>query len=126
MKRRKFIRNTILGTMGAGILGAAYAYQIEFFWLEFVRKKMLIRNLPAHLTGKSLIQISDIHVGNRFDYRYIIDAFKKARQFKPDVVVYTGDYASYENQEQFGQLEVVVKYAEKGRRGTAGILGNHD
>ncbi|AXT20368.1 phosphoesterase [Flavobacteriaceae bacterium AU392] len=126
MNRRKFIKQTFWGTIGAGFCTGLYAWQIEPFWLEFVKKKMPISNLPKSLVGKTLMQISDIHVGNRFDYNYIIDSFKKAQEFKPDFVAYTGDYVSYENEEQFKQLGEVLKYIVKGKIATVGILGNHD
>ncbi|WKD86481.1 UDP-2,3-diacylglucosamine pyrophosphatase LpxG [Polaribacter huanghezhanensis] len=126
MKRRKFIKNTIIGTVGATLLGGIYSWQIEPFWLEFVKKKMPIKNLPDHLIGKTLMQISDMHVGNRFDYQYIIDSFQKAQKLNPDFVVYTGDYVSYENKEQFTQLKKVLNHVVKGKLGTVGILGNHD
>jgi predicted MPP superfamily phosphohydrolase len=124
MNRRKFIKRTFWGTVG--FLTGLYSWQIEPFWLEFVKRKMPIANLPDNLIGKRLIQISDIHIGNRFDYNYIIDSFKKAQKFNPDFVVYTGDYVSYENEMQFEQLDEVLKYAVKGKIGTVGILGNHD
>jgi predicted MPP superfamily phosphohydrolase len=126
MNRRKFIKRTFWGTVGVGFLTGLYSWQIEPFWLEFVKRKMPIANLPDNLIGKRLIQISDIHIGNRFDYNYIIDSFKKAQKFNPDFVVYTGDYVSYENEMQFEQLDEVLKYAVKGKIGTVGILGNHD
>jgi predicted MPP superfamily phosphohydrolase len=126
MKRRKFIKKSIIGAIGASLLGGLYSWQIEPFWLEFVKKKMPVKNLPNHLIGKTLMQISDIHVGNRFDYQYIIDSFEKAQKLNPDFVVYTGDYVSYDNEEQFDQLKKVLKHTVKGEFGTAGILGNHD
>lgn len=126
MKRRKFIKKSIIGAVGVSLLGGMYSWQIEPFWLEFVKKKMPIKNLPENLIGKTLMQISDMHVGNRFDYQYIIDSFKKAQLLNPDFVVYTGDYISYENNEQFTQLEKVIKHVVKGKLGTVGILGNHD
>jgi predicted MPP superfamily phosphohydrolase len=126
MIRRKFIKQTIFGGLGVGFLSGLYTWQIEPFWLEFVKKKMPIRNLPNHLVGKTLMQISDIHVGNRFDYNYIIESFDQARKFSPDFAVYTGDYVSYENEEQLGQLDEVLKHAVKGKLATVGILGNHD
>lgn len=126
MNRRKFIKRTFWGTVGIGFLTGLYTWQIEPFWLEFVKRKMPIANLPDNLVGKTLMQISDIHIGNRFDYSYIIDSFKKAQKFNPDFVVYTGDYVSYENEKQFEQLEEVLKHTVKGKIGTVGILGNHD
>jgi len=126
MKRRKFIKKSFFGAVGASIIGGIYSWQIEPFWLEFVRVKMTIKNLPIHLKGKTLMQISDIHVGNRFDYQYIIDSFKKAQKLTPDYVVYTGDFVSYDNKEQLKQLREVFKHVVKGQVGTLGVLGNHD
>jgi predicted MPP superfamily phosphohydrolase len=126
MNRRNFINKTFWGTVGIGFFTGLYTWQIEPFWLEFVKHKMPIANLPNNLIGKTLMQISDIHIGNRFDYSYIIDSFKKAQKYNPDFVVYTGDYVSYENEKQFQQLNEVLQYTVKGKIGTVGILGNHD
>ena len=87
---------------------------------------MPVKNLPKELKGKTLMQISDIHVGNRFDWKYLIESFKKAKALTPDFVVYTGDYVSYENKKQLSQLQEVLKSTVKGQLGTFGILGNHD
>lgn len=126
MKRRTFIKRASLGTVGLGIMAGLYTWQIEPFWLEFVNIKMPVRNLPDQLIGKTLMQISDVHVGNRFDYAYIIESFIKAQALQPDFVVYTGDYVSYENKTQFKQLAEVLKHSVKGTLATVGILGNHD
>lgn len=127
MKRRKFIKRTVLGLTGAGLLSGLYAWQLEPFWLEFVKLKMPVKNLPGHLAGKTLMQISDIHVGKRFDYQYIIQSFEKARAFNPDFVVYTGDYVStYKDEVQYKLVSEVFGKLVKGKLGTAGILGNHD
>ena len=126
MNRRKFISKTLKAGFGFGLITGLYAWQIEPFWLEFVKIKMPIKNLPSELEGKTLMQISDIHIGNRFDYQYIIEALKEAQNFQPDIVAYTGDYISYENNKQIDQLKEVMKYATKGILGTVGVLGNHD
>lgn len=126
MKRRKFLKNSLYGLAGTSLISSLYAWQIEPFWLEFVKIKMPIKNLPQHLEGRTLMQISDIHVGNRFDYTYLIESFKKAQDLNPDFVAYTGDYVNYENPTQFQQLDEVLQYSVKGKFGTVGILGNHD
>ena len=126
MKRRKLIKKAFWGIVGTGFLTGLYTWQIEPFWLEFVKRKMPIQNLPNQLIGKTLMQISDIHIGNRFDYNFIIKSFQKAQKYNPDFVVYTGDYVSYENEKQFQQLEKVLKHTVTGKLGTIGILGNHD
>lgn len=127
MNRRKYIKQTFWGITGLGLFSGLYTWQIEPFWLEFVKLKMPIRNLPENLVGKTLMQISDIHIGDRFDYHFIIDSFKKAKELEPDFVVYTGDYVSLSNDEvQYDKLQETLKNIVHGRLGTLGILGNHD
>lgn len=126
MNRRKFIKRTLWSGLGIGIASGLYAWQIEPFWLEFVHRKMTVQNLPNHLIGKKLVQISDMHVGNRFDYQYLIESLKKAQSLKPDFVVYTGDFVSYETSHQITQLHEVLQHAALGSLGTVAILGNHD
>jgi len=127
MNRRKYIKQTFWGITGLGLFSGLYTWQIEPFWLEFVKLKMPINNLPDELIGKTLMQISDIHIGDRFDYHFIIDSFKKAKELEPDFVVYTGDYVSLSNDEvQYDKLQETLKNIVHGRLGTLGILGNHD
>lgn len=125
MNRRKFITKSLLATAGLSL--GFYSWQIEPFWLEFVHQDLPIKNLPSKLHNKVLMQISDLHVGNRFDYNFLIDSFKKAKSYKPDIVVYTGDFVCWENNpEQFEQLKIVMKEAVLGTLATTAILGNHD
>ena len=125
MNRRDFLKKfTQLTVLGA--FPFLYSWQIEPFWVEFVYKKMPIKNLPEELEGKTLIQISDLHVGNRFDWKFLIDSFRKAQKLKPDFVVYTGDFVQHGNQSERKDLETVLQNAVFGKLGTVGILGNHD
>jgi uncharacterized protein len=127
MRRRAFLKKSFWTLATTGIVSGLYAWQIEPFWLEFVRLKMPVKNLPDELKGKTLMQISDLHVGKRFDYRYLIESLKKAAAFEPDFVVYTGDYVStYKDEVQYDLLDKVLQNLVKGRLGTIGILGNHD
>lgn len=126
MKRSTFIKS-LVGFAGAGLISGLYAWQIEPFWLEFVNVKMPVRNLPDALSGKTLMQISDMHVGDRFDWQYIIDSFEAAKGFAPDIVVYTGDFIN-KREDILGKddLQTVFQHAVKGRLATIGVLGNHD
>lgn len=127
MNRRKFIQRTLFGVAGAGLVTGLYSWQIEPFWLEFVKMKMPIKHLPDGLVSKTLMQISDIHVGKRFDHQFIIRSFNKAKAFNPDFVVYTGDYVStHQGKVQYNELDEVFGHLVKGKIATLGILGNHD
>lgn len=125
MKRRKFLK-TLAGFGAAGFLTGMYSWQIEPFWLEFVKVPMPLPNLPDELVGKTIMQLSDLHVGNRFSRQYLMESLVEAKAYQPDFVVFTGDFVSYETEQQFEQLREVIKYAPKGKIATAGILGNHD
>lgn len=125
MNRRTFAKGA-LAFGGAGIFTGLYTWQIEPFWLEFIETKMPINNLPSELQGKTLMQISDMHIGNRFDYQFISDSFKKAQKLNPDFVVYTGDFVNWESKQQLDQLDEVFHSAVVGKIGTIGLLGNHD
>lgn len=127
MKRRTFLKKSLASLAGLGFLGGLYSWQIEPFWVAFERHKMPIKNLPNHLAGKTLMQISDIHIGKRFDYQYIIEAFKKAQKYQPDFVAYTGDFVTlHQGEVLYEELKEVLKNAVHGTIGTLGILGNHD
>lgn len=125
MTRKNFLKK-IFQLSIVGAFPALYSWQIEPFWLEFVHKKIKIKNLPKELEGKVLMQISDLHVGDRFDYKFIIESFQKAKDFKPDFVVYTGDFVNHGTKSDHIKLNEVMQNPVKGSLGTFGILGNHD
>ncbi len=125
MNRKKFLKGlAVLG--GISAIPGIYAWQVEPFWLEFVKHKMPVKNLPKHLNGKTLMQISDVHIGDFFDYQYIIDSFIEAQAFYPDFVVYTGDFVTYHEPKNLEQLAEVIPHFPIGKFGSLGILGNHD
>ncbi|WP_317041549.1 metallophosphoesterase [Chryseobacterium sp. Leaf201] len=70
--------------------------------------------------------MSDLHVGDRFDWNFLIDSFQKAKKYSPDFVVYTGDFVNHGNAEEREDLKKVLHHAVLGKLGTFGILGNHD
>ncbi|MEM9775984.1 MAG: metallophosphoesterase [Chloroflexota bacterium] len=86
---------------------------------------MPIKNLPSDLVGKTLMQVSDVHIGRRVDSDYILDSFKQAQGLNPDFVVYTGDFVAFDDK-SYGQLQTMMPQAPKGTLGTTAILGNHD
>lgn len=125
MNRRSLLTTLVVG--GSTLIGGAfYTWRIEPYWVEYVRRSLPIANLPDSLVGKTLIQLSDLHVGNRFDWRYLIRAFQGVTELEPDIVVYTGDFVSYESEEQYEQLKQVMAHAPLGKLGSVAVLGNHD
>jgi predicted MPP superfamily phosphohydrolase len=125
MDRKTFLKRLIQLSV-IGVFPVLYSWQVEPFWLEFVQRKLPVKNLPENLEGKILMQISDLHVGDRFDWNFLIESFRKASKFNPDFVVYTGDFVNHGTHEDINSLKKVMKHAVLGKLGTFGILGNHD
>ncbi|MCL4180679.1 MAG: metallophosphoesterase [Verrucomicrobia bacterium] len=111
--------------MGLGAAAGIYTWRVEPHWLEVVERRLSIAGLPESLVGLRLVQLSDLHVGPRVDDGYLLRSFQRVKEMAPEFVVYTGDFTSYEAQ-MFDHVRRVFSHLPLGRRGTFGILGNHD
>ena len=100
-------------------------WRIEPHWLEIVRRPLPVRGLPTALAGRTLVQISDVHVGPRVDDDYVLSVFARVADLRPDIVVLTGDLVSHHDR-MFEQMEAIYRHFPAGRLATVGILGNHD
>jgi len=108
----------------AGLGG--YSWRIEPHWLEFVTRDLAIRNLPAVLHGRTLAQISDLHIGARVDSSYIINSLRRVNALKPDLIAITGDFMTCSAAEQVPEVERVMRTLALPPLGCFAILGNHD
>ena len=94
-------------------------------WLDLVVRPLPVRGLPLALNGRTLAQISDVHVGPRVDDGYVLSVFERVAALRPDIVVLTGDFVSYHDR-VFEQMDAVYRHFPRGRLATVGIPGNHD
>lgn len=124
LTRRQFLQKTFLATAAAAGAGL-YGWRIEPHWLEIVHRHLPIRGLPDALGGRTLVQLSDIHVGTLVDDDYLIDVFRRVTALHPDIVVFTGDFISYDEQ-IFEHAKRVYSHLPRGRLATLGVFGNHD
>jgi len=124
ISRRTFFRATGASLAAIAITGG-YTWQVEPYWIEIVRRRLLIRGLPPALDGATVAQLSDIHVGKRVDDDYVRRVFDRVTALAPDIVLYTGDFVSY-HAEIFDQLAPIYDHAPHGRLATLGSFGNHD
>jgi len=122
--RRRLLQAS-LAAFGSGLAVGGYAWQVEPHWLEVVRRRLPVKRLPSHLQGGTLAQLSDLHVGPQVDDSYLLHTFATVRALAPDIVVYTGDFTSYQGT-LYEHVERIYEAAPHGRLGTVGILGNHD
>lgn len=119
--RRRFLQVSV----AAGLGTCLYTWRVEPHWVEVVERRLPILNLPEELRGSRLVQLSDLHIGPRVDDRYLIRTLQRVQQLSPEIVVYTGDFTSYEA-EGLGHFTRMIPHLATGRHATIGILGNHD
>ena len=124
--RRAFLKATAAGLLASGAGAGTYTWFIEPYWYEVVRRALPIRHLPDALDGKTLVQISDLHIGPEVSDAYLRGAFETVAQLDPDILVVTGDFMTCWAGEELEHVSRVLKDLPPGRLATLAILGNHD
>jgi hypothetical protein len=114
-----------LAAMG-GVSTGAYATLVEPHWVEVTHHAMPIRNLPAGLAGKRLVQISDLHIGPVVSDEYLTEAMGRVASLKPDLLVITGDFVTFHGTDPLGKASGLLKCLPQAPLGNYAIFGNHD
>jgi predicted MPP superfamily phosphohydrolase len=84
-----------------------------------------IRQLPEHLQGVKLVQLSDFHFdGKRLSPRLLNAAIDQVNRLEPDLVALTGDYVTREISPIFELCSHLQRLRSK--HGIVAVLGNHD
>lgn len=87
--------------------------------------KVPIRDLPPHLDGLTLVQLSDFHFdGSRLSPQLLEEAIDLTNAAQPDLIVLTGDYVTDDPSPIHGLAERLKDL--KSRLGTYAVMGNHD
>ncbi len=121
LTRRRFLRlAAVIG--GSGL----YAWRIEPHWVEVVRRDLAIAGLPSALEGQTLVQLSDLHVGDQVDDDFLRGSFDLVNKLEPAFVAITGDFMTCRGDEQLARTLRVLERLRPGRLGTVAVLGNHD
>ena len=81
--RRRFLWKGLGSTVALAAGTGLYTWRIEPHWVEFVERALPIANLPPALAGRTLVQLSDLHVGPRVDDDYVIGVFDRVRALAP-------------------------------------------
>ncbi|HEU5409144.1 MAG TPA: metallophosphoesterase [Nitrospira sp.] len=124
--RRHFLRKTAASGFVALAGTAAYTWRIEPHWVEVVRRDLPIAHLPSALAGRTLVQLSDLHVGPEVDDDYLIRNLKYVSDLNADIHVLTGDFMTCRLDEQVDHAVRVLSHLRPARLATLAVLGNHD
>ncbi|MBL9083018.1 MAG: metallophosphoesterase [Planctomycetales bacterium] len=124
--RRNFLRRATWGTMSAAAAAFLYTWRVEPHWVELVERELPVVDLPPELDGKTLVQLSDLHIGRLVDDDYMTRCLESVAAIQPDLVVMTGDWMSCDGAEEVEHVARVLESLQPARLGTFGITGNHD
>lgn len=126
ISRRRFLK---AGLAGSGAL-ALYSGEIARHWIEITEPEIKLSNLPAAFDGLRVAQLSDIHLDEFTEPFFLRMAIDRVNRLRPDVVLLTGDFVTYELLPKkfprraawkcasiLRQIECPQRYA---------VLGNHD
>jgi len=76
VSRRQAVRLLAVAACGTAAVGL-YAWRVEPHWLEFTHPLLPIEVSPREIEGRTLAQISDLHIGPRVDDDYIIEIIRQ-------------------------------------------------
>ena len=122
LSRRRFLA---AGTSALAAATGVWTWRIEPHLVAVERRAMPLAGLPPALRGRTLLQLSDLHVGP-VSSAYLIDTLREAALLRPDVVAITGDFVSYRSAAELRELARVLRHLPQGRLATVASLGNHD
>jgi len=122
--RRDFLMRTAGVVTGAPFVGGAYGLLYGRLNLETVAQPIRLANLPAAFHGFRIAQLSDIHIGPFMTGAQIAKFAAIANAQKPDMIVLTGDFVTFDAGTQFAVVEALAGL--RAPFGVYGCLGNHD
>jgi len=86
------------GVLKGGIFGAAglalYAGEVERHWIEVTHHDVSLAGLPQAFEGMRIVQLSDIHLDEYTEPRFLRDVVERVNRMQPDAVLLTGDFVS--------------------------------
>jgi len=132
MKDRPFERMLLLHrTFGKVVKAIGYAGLTLMVWprffaphrLQIVRLPMPMQNLPSAWAGRTILQLSDLHLGAT-NYTYALNAIRQGLALKPDIIVITGDLIEY-GRAGLCDLAAIMPLLQA-PHGVYAIFGNHD
>lgn len=126
MSRRKILVAGVAGSFAAAAATGAWAYFASPHHVEVVHVPMPIRGLPESLAGKTLVQISDLHVGPIVSSDYIRRCLEMVSAIEPDIVAITGDFVTYDGPRRIDEVIALLRDMQPGKLATVAVTGNHD
>ena len=75
-----------------GLAAAVTAYgTLNAFFVRVQHVEVQLKNLPESWTGKTIVQLSDVHLGSIRGLRFLKGVIEKVNALEPEMVLITGD-----------------------------------
>lgn len=129
MNRRVFLKQIIGGgllLLGLGSGSYYYARNIEPKSLHIQEETILLQKIPPKFHNFKIVQFSDTHLGFHYTTEQFSDLIATINEMKPDMVVFTGDFA--DRPQQFNWSNNLIKLLQTihAPYGKYWVYGNHD
>jgi len=123
-ERRVFLARTAQVVTAAPFFAGAYGLLYGRLNLETPTQRIPLARLPKGFDGFRIAQLSDIHIGPFMPAEQIRKYADIANALKPDLIVLTGDFVTFDGKTQDAVVEVLSGLTAP--FGVFGCLGNHD
>jgi predicted MPP superfamily phosphohydrolase len=123
--RRALIARAVAG--GAGVAATAVGavgMKSALGEVDVREVEVRLERLPRTLSGLTVIQFSDVHVGPTIGRRFIEHIVERANAAKPDIVAITGDLVDGSVEKLISQLAPLADL--RPRFGVYFVTGNHE
>jgi predicted MPP superfamily phosphohydrolase len=122
--RRRFLEQTAVLISATGFAAAGYGLLYGRHNVEVVRQRIRLARLPKAFEGFRIAQLSDVHIGPFTTADYIRNCVAITNGLKPDLVVLTGDYISWDPEAEGEAVRALEGL--RAPHGVFGCLGNHE
>ncbi len=122
--RRRFLRQSAVLVSATPFVAAGYGLLYGRLDVEVVRQRIRLARLPKAFESFRIAQLSDVHIGPFTTADYIRHCVTITNGLKPDLVVLTGDYISWDPQAEGEAVRALAGL--RAPHGVFGCLGNHE
>ena len=124
LSRRKFLERTALAATSVPFVACAYGLTVGRLDVETTTHRIGLPRLPKAFDGFRVAQLSDLHIGPFMSGDQIRRVVEMTNQLKPDLIVLTGDYVTWDPTTQGDVVEALADLSAP--FGVVGCLGNHE
>src|SRR5207245_2757491 len=124
-ERRAFLaRAAATASLGVSAMVSGYGLYKAFEPAELSDVPVKLPRLPRALDGFTIVQITDIHVGDVIGEKFLRHIVERVNALKPDLVAITGDLVDAPVHELAPTIATLQQL--RSRHGTFFITGNHE